>query len=104
MVWPLIYLALWLFWLALLGRIVLDFVRIFARRWLPRGGAAIAVETVYVSTDPPVKLLRKLIPDIRLGRVSFDLSIIVLLIVVWVLMGFVVGPLACSGATGCPLF
>jgi YggT family protein len=92
--WQLCYLVLWLFRLALLGRIVFDIVRALARTWRPAGGSAVALEVLYSSTDPPVKLLRRLIPTVRLGNVGFDLSIIVLLIVVYILMDLVVGPLA----------
>ncbi len=92
--WQLLFLLLWLFRLAVLGRIVFDFVRVFARRWRPAGASAVALEVLYSSTDPPVKLLRRIIPTVRLGGVGFDLSIIVLLIVIWILMQFIVGPLA----------
>ncbi|MBN9610974.1 MAG: hypothetical protein BGO26_08690 [Actinobacteria bacterium 69-20] len=92
--WQLCFLALWLFRLALLGRIVFDMVRVLARRWRPVGGSAVALEVLYSTTDPPVKLLRRMIPMVRLGGVGFDLSIIVLLIVVYILMELVVGPLA----------
>lgn len=92
--WQLAFLALWLFRLALLGRIVFDIVRAIARAWRPAGGPAIALEVLYSSTDPIVKPVRKIIPNVRLGGVSFDLSIIVLLIVVYILMEVVVGPLA----------
>ena len=84
--WQVLYLLLWLFRLALLGRIVIEFVRMFAHSWRPAGTAAVALEVLYTSTDPPVKLLRRIIPTVRLGRVGFDLSIIVLLIVVYILM------------------
>jgi YggT family protein len=92
--WQLLFLLLWIFRLAVLGRIVFDFVRMFARRWRPAGTSAVALEVLYSTTDPPVKLLRRVIPSVRLGGVGFDLSIIVLLIVIWILMEFVVGPLA----------
>jgi YggT family protein len=92
--WQLCYLVLWLFRLALLGRIVFDIVRVLARTWRPAGGSAVALEVLYSSTDPPVKLLRRLIPTVRLGNVGFDLSIIVLLIIVYILMNLVVFPLA----------
>lgn len=92
--WQLCFLLLWLFRLALLGRIVFDIVRVLARTWRPVGGSAVALEVLYSSTDPPVKLLRRMIPTVRLGNVGFDLSIIVLLIVVYVLMDLVVAPLA----------
>ena len=92
--WQLCFLLLWLFRLALLGRIVFDVVRVLARTWRPVGGSAVALEVLYSSTDPPVKLLRRMIPTVRLGNVGFDLSMIVLLVVVWILMDLVVGPLA----------
>ena len=84
--WQVVYLLLWLFRLALLGRIVIEFVRVFARTWRPAGPPAVAMEVLYASTDPPVKLFRKIIPTVKLGGVGFDLSIVVLLIIVYVLM------------------
>ena len=87
--WQVVYLLLWLFRLALLGRIVIEFVRVFARSWRPAGPPAVAMEVLYASTDPPVKLFRKIIPTIKLGGVGFDLSIVVLLILVYVLMEIV---------------
>jgi len=87
--WQVVFLLLWLFRLALLGRIVIEFVRVFARTWRPAGPPAVAMEVLYASTDPPVKLFRKIIPTVKLGGVGFDLSIVVLLIIVWVLMTIV---------------
>ncbi len=84
--WQWVFLLLWLFRLAILGRIVFDIVRVFARTWRPAGASAVALEVLYSSTDPPVKLLRRIIPTVRLGGVGFDLSIIVLLIIIWILM------------------
>jgi len=39
-------------------------------------------------TDPPVKLLRRLIPPLTIGAVRFDLSIMVLLLVAFLGMQF----------------
>ena len=47
---------------------------------------AVSLETVYTVTDPPVKALRRVIPTVRVGRVGLDLSIMVLLLVVFILM------------------
>jgi YggT family protein len=44
--------------------------------------AAIGVEAVYVATDPPLRLLRRLVPPIQIGKVSLDLSIILLLLAI----------------------
>jgi YggT family protein len=35
-------------------------------------------------TDPPVKLLRRLIPQLTVGAVRFDLSIMVLLLLAFI--------------------
>jgi YggT family protein len=65
-----------------LARLVVEVTRQFARAWRPVGGAAVGVELVYMSTDPPMKLLRRLIPPLRIGGVALDLSIAVLLIAI----------------------
>ncbi|WP_019854731.1 YggT family protein [Actinopolyspora mortivallis] len=81
-----LYYLLFFFWLLLIGRIVVELVRAFARDWRPGGGVAIVLETIYTVTDPPVRLLRRVIPTIRIGNVGLDLSIMVLLLVVYILM------------------
>ena len=97
-VWQIIFLLLWIFRLLLIGRIVIEIVRALARNWRPIGRPAASMEILYASTDPPVKLFRRVIPMVRLGGVGFDLSIIVLFIVVWILMG-VAGHLAYASAS-----
>ena len=84
--WQVVYLLLWLFRLLLLARIVVEIVRMFARQWRPAGRPAATMELLYVSTDPPLKLLRRVIPTVRIGGVGFDLSVFVLFIVVFILM------------------
>lgn len=81
-----LYYVLFFFWLLLTARIVVELVRAFARDWRPGGGVAVSLETVYTVTDPPVKALRRVIPMVRVGRVGLDLSIMVLLLVVFILM------------------
>ncbi|GAA0230299.1 YggT family protein [Saccharothrix sp. NPDC042600] len=81
-----VYYVLFSFWLLLTARVVVELVRTFAREWRPAGGVAVALETVYTVTDPPVRLLRRLIPTVRIGGIGLDLSIIVLLLVVIILM------------------
>ena len=44
------------------------------------------MEVVWSVTDPPLKALRRVIPPLRLGTVSFDLASLVLLVIVFVLM------------------
>jgi YggT family protein len=72
--------ALSLYVYVLLARVVLDLVQVFSRDWKPAGFFLVLAEIVYTLTDPPLKLLRKIIPPLRLGQVSLDLGFIVLLI------------------------
>ncbi|MGQ0716512.1 MAG: YggT family protein [Pseudonocardiales bacterium] len=81
-----VYYVLFFFWLLLTARIVVELVRAFARSWQPVGGVAIALESVYTMTDPPVRALRRVVKPIRIGGVGLDLSIMVLLLVVFILM------------------
>ncbi|WP_075554268.1 YggT family protein [Pseudonocardia sp. Ae505_Ps2] len=85
----LIYYILFFFWLLLAARIVVEMVRSFARQWRPAGVPAVALEVVFTATDPPVKLLRRVIPVVRIGGVGLDLSIMVLLLVVFISMSAV---------------
>ncbi len=81
-----LYWVLFVFWLFLTARVVVELVRAFSREWRPAGGVAVTLETIYTVTDPPVRLLRRLIPMVRIGGVGLDLSIMVLLLVVFILM------------------
>jgi len=81
-----LYWVLFVFWLFLTARVVVELVRAFAREWRPAGGVAVTLETIYTVTDPPVRLVRRLIPMVRIGGVGLDLSIMVLLLVVFIAM------------------
>lgn len=84
-----IALVLLAFWLFLLARLVFDLVQAFSRGWAPRGPLLILLEVIYTVTDPPLKALRRVIPPLRIGQVSFDLAFLILLIGVNILMGIV---------------
>lgn len=71
--------ALFLFWLLLIARIVVEFIRSFSRDWHPRGITVVILEAIMTVTDPPVKLLRRIIPQLTIGAVRLDFSIMVLL-------------------------
>jgi YggT family protein len=86
LLWQIVYLLLGFLLLMLMTRLVVDWVRMFARRWQPSRGTAVALEVVYSTTDPPLKALRRLIPPLRIGGVSLDLGFILLLVIIYVLM------------------
>lgn len=77
--------------LLLLIRLIVDWVQLFARSWVPKGPVLVVLEGVYSATDPPVKALRRVIPPLRLGGMALDLSFIVLLIGCYVLIGIFSG-------------
>ncbi len=83
--WATVYLVLFLFGLLLIARVVVEFIRSFARDWHPSGFVVVILEAIFTITDPPVRLLRRLIPPIPLGGIRLDVSIMVLLLVVLVL-------------------
>ena len=74
--------ALWLFFVLLIARLVLDYIQMFARSWRPTGALLVVAEVVYTITDPPLKALRRLIPPLRLGSITLDLSFLVLVVLV----------------------
>ena len=81
-----IALALFIYWVILILRIAFDFVQIFARNWEPRGVLLVIAEIIYTITDPPLKLLRRFIPPVRIGSVRFDLAFLILFIGLQVLI------------------
>lgn len=74
------------YFVVLLGRIVVDLVRVLARDWRPHGVGLVIIEGVYLVTDPPLRFLRRLIPPLRLGRVQLDLAFLVLMLTTSVLV------------------
>ncbi len=78
-------LVLRLFLYSLLARLILEYVRMFARSWRPKGPVLVLITGIYVVTDKPLNLLRRRIPPLRLGGISLDLSFLVLFVIVSVL-------------------
>lgn len=85
----LLKIVLQLFVFALFGRLILDYVRIFAPNWRPRGIILAIAEAIYAITDPVMRFVRRFIPPLRLGPVAIDLSFIVIFIAVQMLARFV---------------
>ena len=81
--------ALRFYLLILFVRVVFDWVFVLNRSWRPSGPLVIVLEIVYSVTDPPLRLLRRFIPSLRLGTFSPDLAFIVLVILIYVLISAV---------------
>lgn len=86
-----VYLVVHVLYIALLGRLVLDWVQMFARGWRPRGVALVAASTIYSVTDPPMNALRRLVPPLRFGGVALDLGFLILVFVISILQSLVAG-------------
>ena len=81
--------ALFIFFVILIGRLVLDWVQAFAREWRPRGPLLVVAEGVYTVTDPPLRALRKVIPPLSLGQLRLDLAFLVLMLATSLLMSII---------------
>ncbi len=85
LVGSIIEIVLWTYLLLIWTRIVVDWVQVFARSWRPNGPALVGLEIVYSATDPPIRALRRMIPPLRLGSATIDLSILIVLVLCLVL-------------------
>lgn len=68
------------FIIQLFVRLVIDLVQSVSAQWRPRGVMLWVAEVTYTVTDPPVKLVRRFVPPLRLGPVMLDLSFLILLL------------------------
>ena len=81
------------FKIALFLRIIIDYIRMFARSWQPNVIILGIFEVIFTVTEPPMKFVRRFVPPLRLGGVALDLSFIVLLIAINLLQSVVVSVL-----------
>jgi YggT family protein len=80
-------LIVFLFLIALILRLVFDWIQVFSREWRPRGVVLLLAEPVYSVTDPPLRALRRVIPPLRLGQIQLDLAFTVLFLITIILLG-----------------
>ena len=78
-----IYWLLQAFSFALIGRFIVDLVLSFNRGWQPRGLVVVIVESIYTITDPALKLVRRIIPPLRVGAVQLDFG--------WTILSIAIG-------------
>jgi YggT family protein len=71
---------LWLYFVVLLARFVIELVQTLSKNWRPSGFVLVLSEFIFTITDPPLKLLRRIIPQLKIGGVALDLSFLVLII------------------------
>lgn len=85
-----LYSILQLFIVALIARLILDYVQMFARNWQPKGIALLFAEFVFTVTEKPLAFVRRFVPPLRVGSISIDLAFILLFFGVQLLMRVVV--------------
>jgi YggT family protein len=78
--WTVYGVVVFTFFIALIGRFVIDWVQVLSRSWQPKGPLLVVAEAIYTVTDPPLKALRKVIPSPNLGGIRLDLSFLVLIL------------------------
>ena len=84
-----LFYVLTIYFVLLIGRLILSWIQAFSRgpdRWQPRGILLILAELVFTATDPPLRLLRRVIPTVRIGSVALDLSFMLLFFAVLILI------------------
>ncbi|AWB89122.1 YggT family protein [Salinibacterium hongtaonis] len=81
-----LYIALFLYFLAMWARFILELVTAFVPRWRPRGATLVVAEVVYTVTDPPVRFTRRILPPVRFGGISLDFAWSIVMLVVLVLL------------------
>jgi YggT family protein len=87
-----LYFIVLIFFIFLIGRLILDWIQVFARDWRPRGIMLVIAEAVYSVTDPPLKALRRVLPPLTIGQVQIDLAFIVIFLITSLLLSLLSVP------------
>lgn len=72
----------------LIARVVLSFIPLFKPDWVPPSFLTPVIDVVYGLTEPPLQLLRRVVP--QPAGFPFDLSFIVLFLIVGLLPQIIV--------------
>jgi YggT family protein len=86
--------ALTVFIVMMWARFVLDLARTFAPRWRPQGVLLVVAEAVFVVTDPPIKLVRRGVPPLRIGAAAIDFSWSIVMLAAIILNSIIGGGIA----------
>ncbi len=83
-----LYAVLLVYLLIMWARFILDLVQVLNRRWRPKGFGLVLTEVTYMLTDPPIRLVRRLIPPIRAGGMALDFawSIVMLAVIILIIL------------------
>ena len=84
-----IYFLLVVYLIAMWVRFGFDLAVVVARSWRPKGPLLIIAEAVFTVTDPPIRLVRRVIPPLRLGGAALDFAWTIVMLAVIILMPIV---------------
>ena len=84
-----VYAALFIFILVMWVRFIFDLMVNLNRGWRPRGAAIVIAEVAFTITDPPINLVRRLVPPLRFGDVSLDFGWAIVLVAAIILSSIV---------------
>jgi YggT family protein len=87
-----LYFIVLIFFITLIGRLIIDWIQVFARDWRPRGVVLVIAEAIYSVTDPPLKALRRVLPPLTIGQVQIDLAFIVIFLITSLLLSLLSVP------------
>jgi len=87
-----VFVALVVFIALMWLRLILDWVRALRPNWRPTGPLLVVAEVCFTITDPPVRLVRRVVKPIAVGGARLDFAWSIVLILALVLL-YVVGPL-----------
>lgn len=80
--WNIVHLLLFCYVLVLLLRISISIVRNVDPAWRPRRFMLVVAEVTYSLTDPPLNLLKRLVPPVQIGGMRIDVAFIALFVIV----------------------
>ena len=84
--WAIYGVIVFSFFIALIGRFVIDWVQVLARSWRPSGIVLVLAEAIYTVTDPPLKMFRRVIPPLRVGQIAIDFGFTITMLLCLVLL------------------
>lgn len=84
-----IYLLLLLFLLCLMIRVVHDWIKTLTSAWNPKGIIFYFFNLAFKITNPVILKAQKMLPPLRIGNFSLDLSLIALFMLVNLLMNLI---------------
>ena len=79
-VFSVLYVLTLIFFILMMIRLVFEWIQVFARDWRPSGPVLVVADAAFSVTAPPIKLVRRVIPPLRIGRVALDLGFLVVVV------------------------